>query len=134
MGSFQCCLEWYTCGIELKTDTLPLPPLILQPPLTAPVRKMEESYGAARERGTGMARRSSKEVAPPPPPIPRMSVRGAPPPPKLASPKLAPRMVTRDKAPAGGRGSLLSEIKTGKALKKVTAEEVIGLVYVSFPD
>ena len=76
-----------------------------------------------------MARRSSKEVAPPPPPIPRMSVKGAPPPPKLA-----PRVVTRDKAPAGGRRSLLSEIKTGKALKKVTAEEVIGLVYVSFPD
>ena len=94
---------------------------------------MEESYGATRERGTGMARKSytmriSKEVAPPPPPIPRMSVKGAPPPPKLA-----PRVVTRDKAPAGGRGSLLSEIKTGKALKKVTAVEVICVCLIPRP-
>ena len=71
------------------------------------------------------ARSSSKEVAPPPPPLPVLG-KAAPPPPK---PPAQPfKMVTRDKAPVGGRKSLLSEIQTGKALKKVAAEEVIGFV------
>ena len=71
------------------------------------------------------ARSSSKGVALPPPSLP-MYLKAAPPPPK---PPAQPfKVVTREKAPVGGRKSLLSEIQTGKALKKVAAEEVIELV------
>jgi len=68
---------------------------------------------------------SSKGVAPPPPAVPMYLMAAQPPPKPPAQPF---KMVTRDKAPVGGRKSLLSEIQTGKALKKVAAEEVIGLV------
>lgn len=70
---------------------------------------------------------SSKGVAPPPPAVP-MYLTAAQPPPPPKPPAQPFKMVTRDKAPVGGRKSLLSEIQTGKALKKVAAEEVIGLV------
>lgn len=85
------------------------------------MRELEE----AKEQLFRIRRARSQGVAPPPPPR-AMYLKAAPPPRK---PPAQPfKMVTREKAPVGGRKSLLSEIQTGKALKKVTAEEVIGLV------